>query len=153
MDTIAADRVVHAACPHDCPDTCAMRVTVQGGRVVRIQGAAEHPPTHGAQIVATVLSTPALRAQWEQELGAMRARIKAMRTALVEKLAAAGVKQDFSFVARQHGMFSYSGLSAAQMQRLRAEFGVYGVDSGRICVAALNRRNLDAVVAAIARVL
>ena len=110
------------------------------------------PPTHGAQIVATVLSTPALRAQWEEELGAMRARIKAMRTALVARLAAAGAKQDFSFIARQQGMFSYSGLSAAQMQRLRSEFGVYGVDSGRICVAALNPRNIDAVVAAIAKV-
>jgi aromatic-amino-acid transaminase len=112
-----------------------------------------NPPTHGAQIVATVLSTPALRAQWEDELAAMRVRIKAMRTALVDKLAAAGVKEDFGFIAQQQGMFSYSGLNAAQMQRLRSEFGVYGVDSGRICVAALNRRNLDAVVAAIARVL
>jgi aromatic-amino-acid transaminase len=111
------------------------------------------PPTHGAQIVATVLSTPTLRAQWEGELTAMRERIKTMRTALVDKLAAAGVKQDFGFIARQTGMFSYSGLSAAQMQRLRSEFGVYGVDSGRICVAALNGRNLDGVVAAIAKVL
>jgi aromatic-amino-acid transaminase len=111
------------------------------------------PPTHGAQIVATVLSTPALRAQWEGELTAMRERIKTMRTALVAKLAAAGVKQDFGFIARQTGMFSYSGLSAAQMQRLRSEFGIYGVDSGRICVAALNAKNLDAVVAAIAKVL
>jgi aromatic-amino-acid transaminase len=112
-----------------------------------------NPPTHGAQIVATVLSTPALRAQWEDELAAMRLRIKAMRTALVDKLAAAGVKQDFGFIAQQQGMFSYSGLNAAQMQRLRSEFGVYGVDSGRICVAALNGRNIDGVVAAIARVL
>jgi aromatic-amino-acid transaminase len=112
-----------------------------------------NPPIHGAQIVATVLSTPSLRAEWEQELAGMRSRIKAMRTALVDKLAAAGVKQDFSFVARQQGMFSYSGLSATQMQRLRSEFGVYGVDSGRICVAALNAKNIDAVVAAIAKVL
>src|SRR5688572_11544581 len=112
-----------------------------------------NPPTHGAQIVATVLSTPALRAQWEDELAGMRARIKAMRGALVQRLAAAGVKQDFGFIARQQGMFSYSGLSADQMQRLRAEFGVYGVDSGRICVAALNLHNIDAVVAAIAKVM
>ncbi len=112
-----------------------------------------NPPTHGAQIVATVLATTALRAQWEDELAAMRVRIKAMRTALVGKLAAAGVKQDFGFVAQQQGMFSYSGLSAAQMQRLRSEFGIYGVDSGRICVAALNGKNIDAVVAAIAKVL
>jgi aromatic-amino-acid transaminase len=112
-----------------------------------------NPPIHGAQIVATVLSTPALRQQWEEELAGMRVRIKAMRGALVDKLAAAGVKQDFGFIARQQGMFSYSGLNAAQMQRLRSEFGIYGVDSGRICVAALNARNLDAVVAAIARVM
>ncbi len=99
-----------------------------------------NPPTHGAQIVATVLATPALRAQWEEELAGMRVRIKAMRGALVEKLAAAGVKQDMGFIAKQQGMFSYSGLNAAQMQRLRSEFGIYGVDSGRICVAALNAR-------------
>jgi aromatic-amino-acid transaminase len=112
-----------------------------------------NPPTHGAQIVATVLATPALRAQWEEELAAMRVRIKAMRTALVEKLAAAGVKQDMGFIAKQQGMFSYSGLNATQMQRLRGEFGIYGVDSGRICVAALNAKNIDAVVSAIAKVL
>jgi aromatic-amino-acid transaminase len=80
-------------------------------------------------------------------------RIKAMRTALVEKLSAAGVKQDMGFIAKQQGMFSYSGLNAPQMQRLRSEFGIYGVDSGRICVAALNAKNIDAVVAAIARVM
>jgi aromatic-amino-acid transaminase len=112
-----------------------------------------NPPIHGAQIVATVLSTPALRAQWEDELAGMRARIKTMRGELVARLKAAGVGQDMSFIARQQGMFSYSGLSAAQMQRLRSEFGVYGVDSGRICVAALNSNNIDAVVAAIAKVL
>jgi aromatic-amino-acid transaminase len=68
-------------------------------------------------------------------------------------LAAAGVKQNMTFIARQQGMFSYSGLTAAQMQRLRNEFGVYGVDSGRICVAALNDRNIDAVACAIAKVM
>lgn len=83
----------------------------------------------------------------------MRLRIKQMRVALVDKLKSAGVKQDFSFITRQKGMFSYSGLSREQMQRLRSEFGVYGIDSGRICVAALNGRNLDAVAAAIAKVL
>ncbi|MDT7836109.1 amino acid aminotransferase [Aquabacterium sp. OR-4] len=112
-----------------------------------------NPPTHGAQVVATVLDTPALRAQWEQELAAMRQRIKQMRTLLAEKLVAAGVKQDFGFIVRQRGMFSYSGLSKPQMERLRSEFGVYGVDSGRICVAALNTQNIDKVVAAIAAVL
>ncbi|MFM8898551.1 MAG: amino acid aminotransferase [Burkholderiales bacterium] len=111
-----------------------------------------NPPTHGAQVVATVLTTPALRAMWEDELGEMRVRIKKMRTSLQSKLQAAGVKQDVSFITRQNGMFSYSGLNKDQMQRLRQEFGIYGVDSGRICVAALNEGNIDAVVAAIAKV-
>ena len=112
-----------------------------------------NPPTHGAQVVTTVLDTPALRTQWEAELAGMRQRIKQMRTLLAEKLVAAGVKQDFSFITRQRGMFSYSGLSKPQMERLRDEFGIYGVDSGRICVAALNTGNIDAVVSAIAKVL
>ncbi|OYU28492.1 MAG: aromatic amino acid aminotransferase [Burkholderiales bacterium PBB2] len=112
-----------------------------------------NPPTHGAQVVATVLSSPALRALWEEELAGMRLRIRAMRSALVSALQAAGISQDLSFVTRQKGMFSYSGLSAAQMQRLRSEFGIYGVDSGRICVAALNEKNLPAVAAAMAAVL
>ena len=112
-----------------------------------------NPPTHGAQLVATVLDTPALRAQWEEELAGMRQRIKQMRTLLADKLKASGVTQDFSFITRQRGMFSYSGLSKAQMERLRSEFGVYGVDSGRICVAALNTANIDHVVASIAKVL
>jgi aromatic-amino-acid transaminase len=111
-----------------------------------------NPPIHGAQIVATVLADPALRAQWEQELAGMRTRIKAMRHALVDKLSAAGAKGDLGFITRQQGMFSYSGLSAPQMQRLRSEFGIYGVDSGRICVAALNAKNIGAVAAAIAKV-
>jgi aromatic-amino-acid transaminase len=83
----------------------------------------------------------------------MRVRIKQMRQLLADKLVAAGVQQDFSFITRQRGMFSYSGLTKAQMERLRSEFGVYGVDSGRICVAALNTRNIDGVVAAIAKVI
>ncbi len=112
-----------------------------------------NPPTHGASIVAQVLTTPALRAQWEAELAGMRERIKAMRSALVASLQSAGIKQDLSYITAQQGMFSYSGMSAAQMQRLRAEHGVYGVDSGRICVAALNERNLPVVAQAIAAVL
>ena len=111
-----------------------------------------NPPTHGAQVVANVLTTPALRALWERELAAMRLRIREMRSALVDALRAAGLARDMSFILRQQGMFSYSGLSAAQMQRLRSEYGIYGVDSGRICVAALNSKNIDAVVAAIAKV-
>jgi len=111
-----------------------------------------NPPTHGGAVVAAVLNTPELRALWEQELAEMRQRIKLMRSKLVEGLKAAGVKQDMSFITQQVGMFSYSGLSKAQMQRLRSDFGVYGVDSGRICVAALNSKNLDYVCKAIAAV-
>ena len=112
-----------------------------------------NPPTFGAQVVATVLTTPALRAQWETELAGMRERIRATRHALVAKLQAAGVKEDLAYITRQKGMFSYSGLSVAQMQRLRSEFGVYGVDSGRICVAAINSRTIEAVAAALAKVM
>ena len=112
-----------------------------------------NPPTFGAQVVATVLTTPALRAMWEQELAGMRQRIRATREQLVAKLRAAGVAGDLDYITRQKGMFSYSGLSKEQMQRLRSEFGVYGLDSGRICVAAINSRNIDAVVAALARVM
>ena len=112
-----------------------------------------NPPTFGAQVVATVLTTPALRALWESELAGMRERIRSTRQALVDRLQAAGVKGDLSYITRQKGMFSYSGLSKEQMQRLRTEFGVYGVDSGRICVAAINSRNIDAVVAALARLM
>jgi aromatic-amino-acid transaminase len=111
-----------------------------------------NPPTHGAQVVALVLTTPALRALWERELAGMRVRIKEMRVALQAKLNAAGMTQDMSFITRQKGMFSYSGLGKEQMQRLRDEFGIYGVDSGRICVAALNAGNLDSTVAAIVAV-
>lgn len=111
-----------------------------------------NPPTHGAQVVATVLTTPELRRMWEEELAGMRARIKLMRTALVDKLTAAGFQGDLSYITRQQGMFSYSGLNKAQMVRLRDEFGIYGVDSGRICVAALNSRNIDAVASAMAAV-
>jgi aromatic-amino-acid transaminase len=129
----------------------AARVLSQLKRVIRTNYS--NPPTHGAQVVATVLTTPALRKLWEEELAGMRVRIKQMRLALLEKLHAAGVKQDMGFITQQKGMFSYSGLNKAQMERLRNEFGIYGVDSGRICVAALNSQNIDAVVSAIAKVL
>jgi aromatic-amino-acid transaminase len=128
----------------------ATRVLSQLKRVIRTNYS--NPPTHGAQVVAMVLTTPALRAQWEEELASMRMRIRAMRTLLRSKLEAAGIKRDFAYITQQRGMFSYSGLGKNQMQRLRDEFGVYGVDSGRICVAALNHGNIDAVVRAIAQV-
>ena len=112
-----------------------------------------NPPTHGGAVVAAVLNNPALRAEWEQELGEMRVRIKAMRQKLVDGLKAAGVQQDMSFITTQIGMFSYSGLSKDQMIRLRTEFGVYGTDTGRMCVAALNSKNIEYVCKAIAAVI
>jgi aromatic-amino-acid transaminase len=111
-----------------------------------------NPPIHGGAVVAAVLGNPELRALWEKELGEMRVRIKAMRQKLVDGLKAAGVKQDMSFITTQIGMFSYSGLSKDQMVRLRSEFGVYGTDTGRMCVAALNSKNIDYVCACIAKV-
>jgi len=112
-----------------------------------------NPPTHGGAIVTAVLCNPTLRAQWEFELSEMRSRIKTMRQKLQDGLATAGVKQDMSFITRQIGMFSYSGLSKDQMVRLRNEFGVYGTDTGRMCVAAINSKNIDYVCASIARVI
>ena len=112
-----------------------------------------NPPTHGGAVVAAVLNNAELHALWEKELGEMRVRIKAMRQKLVDGLKAAGVKQDMSFITTQIGMFSYSGLSKDQMVRLRSEFGVYGTDTGRMCVAALNSKNIDYVCKAIAAVI
>ena len=111
-----------------------------------------NPPTHGGAVVAAVLNNPELRALWEKELGEMRVRIKAMRQKLVDGLKAAGVQQDMSFITQQIGMFSYSGLNKDQMVRLRTEFGVYGTDTGRMCVAALNSQNIDYVCQSIAKV-
>ena len=110
------------------------------------------PPIHGGAVVAAVLANPEWRATWEKELSEMRVRIKAMRQKLVDGLKAAGVKQDMSFITTQIGMFSYSGLNKDQMVRLRSEFGVYGTDTGRMCVAALNTKNIDYVCQAIAKV-
>jgi aromatic-amino-acid transaminase len=112
-----------------------------------------NPPIHGGTVCAMVLNTPELRAMWEGELAEMRVRIKAMRSAFVEKLKSAGVTQDMSFITTQIGMFSYSGLSKDQMVRLRNEFGVYGTDTGRMCVAALNSKNIDYVCTSIAKVI
>jgi len=111
-----------------------------------------NPPIHGGAVVAAVLNDPARRAVWEGELAEMRTRIKAMRQKLVDGLKAAGVQQDMSFITKQIGMFSYSGLTKDQMVRLRSEFGVYGTDTGRMCVAALNSRNIDHVCQSIAKV-
>jgi aromatic-amino-acid transaminase len=127
------------------------RVTSQLKRVIRTNYS--NPSSHGGQVVAMVLSDPKLRQAWEDELREMRERIFSMRTRFVEGLAAQGVKRDFSFITQQRGMFSYSGLELDRVKRLRSEFGLYIVDSGRICVAALNDKNLEYVTSSIAKVL
>jgi aromatic-amino-acid transaminase len=129
----------------------ATRVLSQLKRVVRANYS--NPPTHGGQIVAIVLKQPELREIWEMELGGMRERIREMRELLVSKLAERVPGRDFDFIRRQRGMFSYSGLDKAQVRRLREEFSIYAVDTGRICVAALNSRNIEYVADAIASVL
>ncbi len=127
------------------------RVLSQLKRVIRTNYS--NPPMYGAKIVGTVLSNPVLRQMWEEELTGMRERIHIMRHQLVEKLTAKKPDMDFSFITQQAGMFSYSGLNQAQAERLRNEFSIYIVGTGRICVAALNSHNIDYVVDAIAAVL
>jgi len=127
------------------------RVLSQLKRVIRTNYS--NPPTHGAAIVATVLNSPKLRQMWEDELAQMRDRIKSMRHGLKEKLAVAGISHDFSFIEAQRGMFSYSGLTADQVAKLQEQDAIYALSTGRICVAALNSKNIDRVAQAIARVL
>ncbi|MDR6946337.1 aromatic-amino-acid transaminase [Pseudomonas sp. 2957] len=127
------------------------RVLSQVKRVIRTNYS--NPPTHGASIVAAVLNSPELRAKWEAELAEMRLRIRGMREQMVALLAEKAPGRDFSFVGRQRGMFSYSGLTTEQVHRLRNEFGIYALDTGRICVAALNQSNIKAVTDAIVQVI
>lgn len=113
-----------------------------------------NPPQHGGAVVATVLGDPALRKQWEDELAAMRTRIHEMRSAFVEKMKARGAKRDFSFLAKQKGMFSYSGLTPMQVDELKNKYAIYIVVSGgRINVAGMTPSNLDALCDAICAVL
>ncbi|WP_028456346.1 amino acid aminotransferase [Chitinilyticum litopenaei] len=127
------------------------RVLSQLKRVIRTNYS--NPPIHGGAVVAAVLGSAELRAQWEDELAGMRVRIREMRAGLVAKLQERGVAQDFSFVIQQRGMFSYTGLTAEQVEKLRAEYGIYAVSTGRICLAALNSKNIDYVADSIAKVL
>lgn len=129
----------------------ATRVLSQVKRVVRTNYSS--PPTLGGAVVAQILNTPELNDMWVNELGGMRDRIHDMRQQFVHKLAALGVKQNFDFVLAQQGMFSYSGLTADQVEALRKDHGIYAISTGRICVAALNSHNIDAVTKAIASVL
>jgi len=112
-----------------------------------------NPPTHGSAIVAKILASPDARAQWEKELGAMRDRIKEMRKALVDGIHKRVPGSDFSFILQQRGMFSYSGLTREQVLRLRSEYSIYTIETGRICVAALTSKNIDYVADAIAKVI
>jgi aromatic-amino-acid transaminase len=111
------------------------------------------PPTHGAALVSQILNDVELGAVWRAELDEMRLRIKTMRQALVERIAAAGAPRDFSFMVEQRGLFSYSGLTAAQIDRLKVEHAIHAVRDGRLCMAALNEGNVDRVAQAIAAVL
>ncbi|MDR0564375.1 MAG: aspartate/tyrosine/aromatic aminotransferase [Azoarcus sp.] len=129
----------------------AARVASQVKRLIRTNYS--NPPTHGGAIIAAVLGSADLRKQWEEELAVMRLRVRDMRTGLVDALKAQGVTKDFSFIAKQRGMFSFTGLTKEQVERLKAEFGIYAVASGRINVAALNAKNLPVVAKAIAAVL
>lgn len=131
--------------------TAAMAGPILSQTKVVIRTTYSNPPTHGAAVVAHVLTDPDLRNLWESELESMRLRIAGLRTQLVDGLAAVGIR-DMGFIAEQRGMFSYSGLTAQQMARLRDEYAIYGLDSGRICVAALNSDNLDKVIQGIASV-
>jgi aromatic-amino-acid transaminase len=128
----------------------AARTLSQLKRMVRTNYS--NPPTHGGKIVAMILASPDLKRLWEQELDQMRSRIRSMRSQLVEKVQMRAPGFDLGFVTRQRGMFSYSGLSKDAVARLREEFSVYAIDSGRICIAALNSRNIDYVADAITQV-
>ena len=127
------------------------RLLSQLKRIVRTNYS--NPPTHGGKIVVTVLGNPALRKLWEDELKEMRERIKAMRVKLVESIEARVPGANFQFIIRQRGMFSYSGLTREQVLRLRDEYSIYAIESGRICVAAINTKNIDYIADAIATVI
>jgi aromatic-amino-acid transaminase len=129
----------------------AARALSQLKRVIRTNYS--NPPTHGGQAAVAVLTTPELRALWEKELGEMRERIKTVRRQLVEKIRGVRADFDFSFIVRQRGLFSYSGLNREQVKRLREGYSLYAIDSGRICVPAINSRNIDYVAKGIAGVL
>lgn len=118
-----------------------------------IRGNYSNPPAHGALIVSTILADEELKSLWESELKEMRERIGKMRTLFVESLKAEGVTQDFSFISRQNGMFSFSGLTKEQVTRLKEEHAVYIVGSGRISVAGMTRDNMPVICKAIAKVL
>ncbi len=127
------------------------RTASQVKRVIRANFS--NPPQHGSSVVTTILGDAALRAQWMEELAGMRNRINEMRSLFVETLNSKGVARDFSFIKRQRGMFSFSGLSKEQVQALRDRYSIYAVSSGRVCVAGMTKGNMDRLCTAIADVL
>jgi aromatic-amino-acid transaminase len=127
------------------------RVLSQLKRIVRTNYS--NPPSWGAKLVTAVLEDSVLQAEWRTELDAVRQRIRSLRSLFVAGLVEAGVDRDFSFVEKQSGMFSYTGIAAPEVLRLRAEHGLYMLETGRVCIAALNRSNVEPVCAAIAAVL
>src|SRR4051794_8897089 len=129
----------------------ALRVLSQVKRIVRTNYS--NPPTHGGQIVATILANPQLASLWDRELGGMRERIKVMRKQFVDGVHKRVPGSDWSFILRQRGMFSYTGLTKDQVLSLRKEYAIYTIETGRVCVAALNTKNVDYVADAIAKVL
>lgn len=129
----------------------ATRVLSQVKRVVRTNYS--NPPMHGGRIVASILTTPELRQLWDDELAAMRARIRKMRGELVARLKEQAPGRDFEFIVRQRGMFSYSGLTARQVDYLRDEFAIYAIATGRICIASMNDSNIDRIASAIGKAL
>ena len=133
-----------------CADEAAAARVISQVKI-SVRTAISNPPAHGEKIVTTVLSDPQLRALWEEELTGMRERIRDMRVLLASKLKEAGAG-DFDFVMEQNGMFSFSGLNKDQVETLKKEHGIYIVGSGRICVAGINQRNVDALAKAIAAV-
>jgi aspartate aminotransferase len=111
------------------------------------------PPAHGAIIVSHILDSAELTAQWHQELAVMRNRINDYRQLIIDKLAGEGVKQDFSFITKQHGMFSFLGINKEQIEQLRKEYSIYMVGSSRVSIAGLNHSNIDYFAKAMAAVL
>ena len=136
-----------------CAPTAAEAQLALGQLKATVRRNYSSPPIHAGAVVATVLDTPALRASWNADVDAMRTRIQAMRRTLHDVLVAKVPGRDFGYFLTQRGMFSYTGLSAAQVDRLREEFGVYLIRSGRMCVAGLNTRNVEATANAMAAVL
>ncbi|MBM3493443.1 MAG: aspartate/tyrosine/aromatic aminotransferase, partial [Armatimonadetes bacterium] len=125
----------------------ASRALSQLKRVIR--ASVSSPPSFGAQVIALVLDDPELAALWREELTAMRLRIRSMRTLFVKALRERGVSQDFGFIERQKGMFSFLGLPVEAVHRMRKEFSIYAVDSSRVCVAAMNEGNVERVCDAV----